>query len=78
MPHPPLPCRLGLESRLGLGLYLGLWEGWVGGFPKTWIDPSFLCDTCIPVSSFFQLVPFGKYRKNKTTATVCSSKRGVT
>ena len=28
--HPPL--RLGLEVRLGLGLSLGLWEGWVGGF----------------------------------------------
>ena len=28
--HPSL--RLGLESRLGLGLSLGLWEGWVGGF----------------------------------------------
>ena len=28
--HPSL--RLGLESRLGLGLSLGLWEGWVGSF----------------------------------------------
>ena len=30
---PTLPSlRLELESRLGLGLSLGLWEGWVGGF----------------------------------------------
>ena len=28
--HPSL--RLGLESRLGLGLSLRLWEGWVSGF----------------------------------------------
>ena len=28
--HPSL--RLGLESRLGLGSSLGLWEGRVGGF----------------------------------------------
>ena len=28
--HPSL--RLWLESRLGLGLSLGLWEEWVGGF----------------------------------------------
>ena len=27
--HPSL--RLWLESRLGLGRSLGLWEGWVGG-----------------------------------------------
>ena len=37
--------RLGLESRLGLASSFGLWEGWVGGwvggFPKTWIDPIF-------------------------------------
>ena len=35
--------RLGLESRLVLGLSFGLWEGWVGGFwemshlPFPWI-----------------------------------------
>ena len=28
---PPTP-PLGLESRLGLGLSFGLWEGWVIGF----------------------------------------------
>ena len=31
--HPTHPSlRLGLESRLGLGLSLGSWEGWEGGF----------------------------------------------
>ena len=41
--HPSL--RLGLESRLGLGLSLGLWEGWVGGLPETWIGPTFLASS---------------------------------
>ena len=37
--YPTLPSlRLGLESRLGLGLSLGLREGRVGGFLETWID----------------------------------------
>ena len=31
MSHPSLP-QVWLESRLALGLSLGLWEGWVGGF----------------------------------------------
>ena len=33
-----LSLRQGLESRLGLGLPSGLWEGWVGGLPETWIE----------------------------------------
>ena len=34
----PSPLSLGLESRLGLGLSLGSWEGWAGGFQETWAD----------------------------------------
>ena len=30
-----LSLGLGLQSWLGLGLSLGLWEGWVGGFTET-------------------------------------------
>ena len=37
---PTLPSlKLGLESRLGLGLYLSLWEMWVGGLPETRMVP---------------------------------------
>ena len=33
MSHPPLPYGM-VRVKIGFGLSLGLWEGWVGGFPK--------------------------------------------